>query len=178
MTICVAASAVAQDVHPYVGFFPISYSTSTTSYSNSAVKDIDRTEFNFGYYAAPIMIGVKISDFRADFEFSSMALKGFNGYYDFNVSDSMLPYLKLGVSYNSESRDDPSYRDEKYTSIKFAIGGGIGYKVIKNFLLDAGIEYNYLKYKYEYTINPGGAKGDNKYNTTGFTAKLGARYEF
>ena len=173
ITIGLVASASAVDVKPYVGFFPIYYTFYTIS---SGGVDEDYTDLKLGFRQV-ILVGIKVSDFRADFSVNSGINPGFNVYYDFNISDSLLPYLNLGIGYSRNTSDSPTYKiEDKYPY--FAIGGGIGYKVVSNFILDAGIEYNVyksdIKIKDKGTDVTSTAKSTNR----GCTVKLGGRVEF
>jgi len=177
MAIAMVASASALDVKPYLGYFPIGYSSST--YASTSRKDVDSSNFYFGG-SQPIYVGVKVSDFRTDFMVSSgFYLSGFNVYYDFNISDSFLPYAKLGINYSCSSDDNPNYFTETESSnTTLAIGAGIGYKVVGNFILDAGIQYNLTKSKQETKNTSSGVTTKTKSTTSGFGAKLGARLQF
>ena len=181
MTICLAASASALDVKPYIGFFPISYTSYTYTYG-SGTADVDDTTLNIGFAGAPIIVGVKIADFRTDFEFADdnqnnvpVALKGFNFYYDFMVSDALIPYVKLGIGYHSWTNEQDIYKIE-LTQSTCKIGAGLGYKITGNLILDAGADYVIGKNKEKDTA--GAVTNTNKENYSGFSVQLGARYEF
>jgi len=174
MTICVAASASALDVNPYIGFFPISYHSDTNTNTNQ--KDVDTTSLNIGI--SPLYVGVKVYDFRTDFMVDGgFQLTGFNCYYDFNISDSLLPYIKIGIHYENYTGENKDYKEEiKRTA--YAIGAGIGYKVVNNFILDAGIEYNRSKYDYKLKYLFSGVTNKSKSTSSGLAAKMGARLQF
>ena len=183
MTICVAASAVAQEVHPYIGFFPISYEKTTYTVES---EDSDESYLIVGL--SPLYVGVKVSDFRVDFMIvnETYILQGMNFYYDINVNENLLPYLQLGIAYFRGVKDTmgdigggnwfPCERTQTVTV--FTLGAGIGYKVVNNFILDAGVGFNLSKEKEKNNFKDYSYTTTGKETSKGFGVKLGARYQF
>jgi len=168
MAIAMVASASAVDVKPYFGIFPVRYTSVTEEYPGGGDgPDITSLSLGFGAFS----LGMKISDFRMDIMLAT-GYPSFNVYYDFNVSDSFLPYLKAGFAYQRKVKDYGPVELKSVDKI-FAIGCGIGYQVANHLILDAGIDYIYAKNK-EKTIGSPTSKSTDK----GFGVNLGARLQF
>lgn len=184
IVIGVISSASAVDLHPYIGFFPIEYSAYSFEFkdydSGKKVAEGDMNSFALG----PFVFGVKIADFRTDFAYGldrsdGMAI-GWNLYYDINVNESVIPYVKAGVLYGTYSMDyDNSKKKEEATNRGFAFGAGLGYKVTNNFIIDLGADYVIFRMKYKETKDDGTTSSDsNKMNVDGFAVRLGGRVQF
>lgn len=170
MIIGIISSASAVDVKPYIGLFPINYAFGSVSYLGGGDKpDVSYLGLGIPSFA----LGLKISDFRADLgvDFTSEVFT-FNVFYDINVSDSFLPYIKVGFGYWKEDFEVNSYKEEA-SGTMYVIGCGIGYQVVDHLFIDAGIEYIYSKEKEK----QGGVTTDDS-TFKGCGMKLGARYQF
>ena len=180
MTICIAASASALEIKPYVGFFPISYEFSTRERDGS--DDQDYTILNLGMLPN-ILVGVKVSDFRVDFT-ANWALvldtptPSLNVYYDFEVNENLLPYVKLGGGYLSQTKELDGGDKNTRTTTTYAVGAGIGYKVVNNFIFDLGVDYNIMKEKNEHKDKFSGSTSTSKTTYSGFGVRLGGRVQF
>ncbi len=145
-----ASAAQAADVVPYASV--------KIGQSWDKLKAEDDFSHSFKHVGTNLAVGAKIGAARAEFEYgiTKMGKKEdmklgrqtfmLNGYYDFENSSILTPYVGAGVGFTDLKlkfeEDDGLYSKSKMV-FAYGLQAGVGIEVSKNVAVDVG--YRYLK---------------------------------